>query len=85
MLGNELLDGGDGCIAATAETIASNEYPISRNLYIYVNNAKTAENLALQEFVDFYVTTGLDEAVSEVGYVALADDAKADVRSAWNG
>ncbi len=79
------VDGGDGCIAATAETIASNEYPISRNLYIYVNNAKTAENLALQEFVDFYVTTGLDEAVSEVGYVALADDAKADVRSAWNG
>lgn len=78
------VDGGDGCVAATAETIASNEYPISRNLYIYVNDAKAAESPAIQEFVDFYVTTGLDEAVSEVGYVALADDAKAEVRSAWN-
>ena len=79
------VDGGDGCVAATAETIASNEYPISRNLYIYVNDAKAAESEALTAFVDFYVADGLDDAVSEVGYVELADDAKAEVRSAWNG
>lgn len=79
------VDGGDGCVAATAETIASNEYPISRNLYIYVNDAKAADSAALTEFVDFYVTDGLDSAVAEVGYVSLTDDAKADVRSAWNG
>lgn len=79
------VDGGDGCVAATAETIASNEYPISRNLYIYVNDAKAAESAALSEFVDFYVGDGLDQAVAEVGYVALTDKAKADVRSAWNG
>ena len=33
------VDGGDGCIAATSETIASNEYPISRNLGIQFINA----------------------------------------------
>lgn len=79
------VDGGDGCVAATPETIASNEYPISRNLYIYVNNAKAAESPALQAFVDFYVTTGLTDAVSEVGYVALTPEAQADVAAAWNG
>jgi len=79
------VDGGDGCVAATADTIASNEYPISRNLYIYVNNAKAAENPGLQAYVDFYVGEGLDTAVSEVGYVALSDTAKEEVRASWNG
>lgn len=77
------VDGGDGCVGATSETIASNEYPISRNLYIYVNDDKATESAALTEFIDFYVTTGLDDAVAEVGYVPLTDDAKAEVRAAW--
>ena len=85
--GSKLLqvDGGDGCVEATPATIASNEYPVSRNLYIYVNNAKAAANPALAGFVDFYVTTGLNEAVASVGYVELADTAKAEVASAWQG
>ena len=77
------VDGGGGCVAPTAETIASNEYPISRNLYIYVNNNKAAESPALTAFVDFFVTTGLDEAVASVGYVPLTDDAKAEVADSW--
>ena len=85
--GSKLLqvDGGDGCIEATPETIASNEYPISRNLYIYVNNAKAEASPALSGFVDFYTTTGLNEAVASVGYVELADTAKAEIASAWQG
>ena len=79
------VDGGDGCVAPTAETIASNEYPISRNLYIYVNNAKAADSDALTQFVDFYVTEGLATAVGEVGYVPLTADAQAEVQAAWNG
>lgn len=79
------VDGGDGCVAANAETIASNEYPIARDLFIYVNNAKAEENEALRAYVDFYVTEGLDTAVAEVGYVPLTDAAKDEVRAAWNG
>jgi phosphate transport system substrate-binding protein len=79
------VDGGEGCVAATPETIASNEYPVSRPLFIYVNNAKAAESDALTAFVDFYLADGLDTAVEEVGYVELTDDAKAEVRSAWGG
>jgi len=79
------VDGGEGCVAATPETIASNEYPVSRPLFIYVNNAKAAESDALTAFVDFYLADGLDTAVEEVGYVELTDEAKAEVRSAWGG
>jgi PBP superfamily domain len=35
------------CVEPTAETIASNEYPIARDLFIYVNKAKLAENPAM--------------------------------------
>ncbi len=79
------VDGGEGCVAATADTIASNEYPVSRPLFIYVNNAKAAESEALTAFVDFYLADGLDTAVAEVGYVPLTEDAKDEVRAAWSG
>ena len=79
------VDGGDGCVAATPDTIASNEYPISRNLFIYVNNAKAEENPSLSAFVDFYVTTGLSDAVERVGYVQLTEEAQAEVAEAWLG
>ena len=79
------VDGGDGCVAPNAETIASNEYPVSRNLFIYVNDGAAAENPVLTEFVDFYLADGLDVAVAEVGYVALTEDSKEEVRAAWAG
>lgn len=79
------VDGGDGCVEPTPETIASNEYPVSRPLFIYVNNANAAESEALAAFVDFYLAEGLDTAVAEVGYVPLSEDSKEEVRSAAAG
>ncbi|MEQ8716621.1 MAG: substrate-binding domain-containing protein, partial [Acidimicrobiales bacterium] len=80
------VDGGDGCVPATAETIADNSYPISRPLFIYVNAAKAAENPAVEAYVDFYMSdAGLSTAVAEVGYVPLAPDAAAVTRAAWDG
>jgi phosphate transport system substrate-binding protein len=78
------IDGGDGCVAPTTETIASGEYPVSRTLYIYVNKAKAAEKPALKAFVDLYMTDiGLLEAVQQVGYVELPEDVIAESRSTW--
>jgi phosphate transport system substrate-binding protein len=78
------VDGGDGCVEPTAETISSGEYPLARTLYIYVNKAKAEEKPALAAFVDFYLTdTGLVEAVQGVNYVVLHDDALAESRSTW--
>jgi phosphate transport system substrate-binding protein len=70
-------------VAPTDETIASGEYPIARDLYIYVNTAKLAENPAIQEYVDFYLSDDGIAAVPAVGYVSLADDALEDTRSVW--
>ena len=79
------VDGGSGCVAATPDTIASGEYPLSRPLFIYVNTDKAAQNPGLEAYVDFYMGEGLDRAVAEVGYVELTEAAKSSVRSAWKG
>lgn len=72
------------CIEPTAETIASNEYPIARDLYIYVNKAKAAENPAVAAYVDYYLADGTITTVLEtVPYVPLADDAFAESQAAW--
>jgi len=77
------VDGGDGCVAPTAETIASNEYPISRDLFIYVNTDRAAENETLVSFVDYYLSDDGIAAVEEAGYVPLTAEALEETRSAW--
>ena len=77
------VDGGDGCVAPTEETISSAEYPISRYLYIYVNAAKAEENGAIQSYVDFYLSEAGVATVSEMGYVNLHDDDLATSRQVW--
>ena len=80
------IDGGDGCVAATPESIASGEYPVSRSLYIYVNADKAASSEAISAYVDFYMSeTGLVQAVSDVGYVVLTEDARSATAANWAG
>ncbi len=79
------IDGGEGCVAATPETIASGEYPIARDLYIYVNAASVDEKPAVAEYVDFYLSEEGIGAVTEVGYVSLSDEALAATRAVWDG
>ena len=79
------MDGGDGCVEPTAATIASNEYPVSRDLWIYVNGDKAAANDAIVAYVDFYVSDALSPtAVSDVGYVPLTDAARAETAGRWH-
>ena len=75
------IDGGDGCVEPTAETIGDGSYPFSRSLYIYVNTGKAAENPAVASFVDLYLSEQGLAKVGEAGYVDLpADRIQAD---AW--
>ena len=78
------VDGGEGCVSPTADTIASNEYPISRDLWIYVNADRAAANPAVAAYVDFYVSEALSQAVSEVGYVPLTDAARTETSQRWH-
>ena len=77
------VDGGDGCVAPTPETIADNTYPISRPLFIYVNKAKAEENTALASWVDFYLGDGIG-SVSEVGYVDLSAEDLEATKALWD-
>lgn len=77
------VDGGEGCVEPTPETIASGEFPIARPLFIYVNAEKAETNPALEAYVDLYMSDEGFASVTEVGYVALEDSVVEDTRSAW--
>lgn len=79
------VDGGDGCVAATPETIADGSYPIARDLFIYVNTDNAASNPALAAFVDAYLSDAGIAAVTEADYVALDAAALDETRAAWDG
>jgi phosphate transport system substrate-binding protein len=78
------IDGGEGCVAPIFDTIADGSYPLSRSLFIYVNNEKASRSEALRAYVDFYLSdTGLISAVERVAYVTLPDDRIQASRETW--
>lgn len=79
------VDGGEGCVEANPETIASGTYPIARPLFLYVNTAEAAARPQLAAFVDYYLSDEGIAAVREADYVALDDGALAETRAAWEG
>jgi phosphate transport system substrate-binding protein len=77
--------GRSDCVTPARGTIASGQYPLSRSLYLYVNNKKAKENPALQKFVDLYMSdTGLQDGVEKAGYVDLPSDRIAKTRATWS-
>ena len=79
------VDGGDGCVAPTPDTIASGDYPMSRPLFIYVNADEAASRPELAAFVDYYLSDEGIAAVTEADYVALDDAALEETRAIWEG
>jgi phosphate transport system substrate-binding protein len=79
------VDGGDGCVAPTTETIASGEYPIARPLFVYVNKARAEESAALAAFVDFYLSDEGRASIAEVGYVDIPDEDWQATLATWEG
>ena len=75
-------EGGE-CIPPTPETIADNSYPISRDLFIYVNTQKAAEKPNLVDFIDLYMDYGLTTAVVDASYVPLDDASITASAGAW--
>ena len=57
------VDGGNGCVAPSSETVQSNEYiPLGRPLFIYVKNESYTGQPQVKAFVDFYVENAVDIA-----------------------
>ena len=79
------IDGGDGCVAPTPETIADGTYPFSRTLYIYVNTANAESNPAVASYVDLYLSPEGLASVTDAGYVELPEDRVQASVDAWAG
>ena len=79
------VDGGDGCVAPSNETVADESYAISRPLYIYPSLTAVDENPAVAPFVDFYVSADGLALAGEVGYVPLTEEQGQTTRDAWEG
>jgi phosphate transport system substrate-binding protein len=81
----EVDSGESGCVAPTAESIASFEYPLSRPLFIYVKTSDLSGRPDLAAFVDFYLSDEGLAFVSEAGYVQLPPEDIEATRAAWTG
>ena len=68
-------------IAPTAETAESNEYPLSRPLFIYSDAGVLAEKPQVAAFINFYLTN-IDEVITEVGYFPASNAALNEARQA---
>jgi phosphate transport system substrate-binding protein len=79
------IDSGGGCVEPSAETAADGTYtPLSRPLFIYVNDAKYNENEATAAYVDFYIEN-LAELAERTQFIPLNDDQYAETQSALDG
>ena len=77
------IDGGEGCIEPTEETINDNSYaPLSRPLFIYPNVGEAKARPELKAFVDFYLEN-TNTLSTEVGYIALPDDLLQAEKDEW--
>ena len=68
------IDDGSGCVEPTMDTIADGSYsPLSRPVFIYLNNDEYNSRPELSAFIEFFLTEG-SQYVSEVGYVPIGED-----------
>ena len=70
------VDGGDGCVAPSTETVQDGSYkPLSRPLFIYVKHDSYKNKPEVRAFVDFYVEHE-DEVSEEALFVGLTPEQK---------
>ncbi|MCW2924189.1 MAG: phosphate binding protein [Thermoleophilia bacterium] len=76
------VDGGDGCVEPTTDTITDGTYkPLARPLFTYVAK-KAASKPAVKAFVDFELAHA-KELSGDVGLVAAPDDTIATSTDDW--
>jgi phosphate transport system substrate-binding protein len=75
------VDGGDGCVAPSPETINSGEYaPLSRPLFMYPST-KTVKEPAVKGFIGFILDNN-KQIVEAADYIALPPDLLSESKSA---
>ena len=70
-------------VAPTAETAESNEYPISRPLFVYSDAKIMQEKPQVAAFLHFFLTNVNDE-IASVGYFPASQDALNEALATWS-
>jgi phosphate transport system substrate-binding protein len=69
------IDGGDGCVEPSAETVEDASYtPLSRPLFIYVSVNAADETPAVADYVNYYLNTDNTELIEDTGYVVYPEE-----------
>lgn len=79
----EVDNGESGCVAPSAETVKSTEYPLSRPLFFYVANDAMDQEV-VSAFVSFWVQNAAEYATA-VGYVETPADVAAETEQTLEG
>jgi phosphate transport system substrate-binding protein len=67
------VDSGNGCVAPSPQTAQSGEYsPLSRPLFIYVNDESYDNKPQVKAYVDFYIDN-LSKITSAAKYIQMSD------------
>lgn len=76
------IDGGDGCVAPSADTARDGSYaPLARPLFIYVNNDSYAKKKQVAAFIDYFVSE--DATIAEAAkFIPLSEQQSAELNDA---
>jgi phosphate transport system substrate-binding protein len=79
------VDGGNGCVEPTNETVQNGLYaPLSRPLYIYVNRNSLEERLEVDSFLN-YILDNQRAIAKQAAFVPMTQQQLNDARTALGG
>lgn len=79
------LDGGNGCVSATAESVTDGTYPLTRRLYVYVARAPDGTiPPATGGLIDYLLSDEGFDLAAEAGGLRLDETTISEVRSTWS-
>jgi phosphate transport system substrate-binding protein len=68
------IDGGDGCVAPSEETVQDGTYqPLGRELFMYINTDMLESNSALQPFAQYYVDN-VNDIAPQVAFIPMTEE-----------
>lgn len=78
-LGIAAVDGGEGCVTPSPETIQSGEYaPLSRPLFMYVAGTEALEKPQVRAFIDYVIANNAEIAETSLVVPANEEQLSAD-------
>ena len=67
------IDGGDGCVAPSEETVQDGSYtPLGRPLFIYPS-AEALKDETVQAFIQYYVDN-VNDVATQIGFIPMTDE-----------